>query len=227
VHAALVAEDGHRAPGRHERLAGREVSGSETRKVFDGEASTAAFGRRIMPIRPNSSAPVIVQSDVRPSQSRREIGSGSSRERGAVVTPSCRPPRGAVGDALHRDGLDRAAHDARRAPDAAVFVLEDRGVRREVDALAEQFVDGPPSSGVRVISLSGTSFRQSVGQTSTQPPQSTHAAAVEDGRHAAVEAARRLAHRVPSVVAELDLGLGMRRRSCGSASGTGTRRIDS
>jgi hypothetical protein len=63
--------------------ASREA-GSLTRNLFDGEGSTAAFGKRMAPRNPNSSAAAADHQAVSPRKSRRGISSGSKRERVGV-----------------------------------------------------------------------------------------------------------------------------------------------
>src|SRR3990170_324681 len=60
-------------------------AGSATLNFFDGEGSTAAFGKRIAPRNPKRRAAAADHQAARPRKSLRGIASGSSRDRPVCV----------------------------------------------------------------------------------------------------------------------------------------------
>ena len=67
------------------------VSGSDSRTVLLGESRTAALGSRSAPTSAKSIEPAVIQSELSPSRSRLEIGSGSRRDRGSPGRPVTDP----------------------------------------------------------------------------------------------------------------------------------------
>jgi hypothetical protein len=204
-----------------------------TRAASRGTSSTAtaapppwaaAACRRVA----NSSAAAAAHSDA----GRESRGAAPARGRAArhrrpgwsscVLQWSCNVTRSIV---IASTG-QRIAHSAQRMQRSSSLRMAEFFSRSASPARRRRRSRRPDSSLASRHSVERTSFRHCVGQTSAQPPHSTQRVAVEDRRDAAVQAARRLAHRLLRG-SRLDHAVGMLQPLSGSRVGTGDARIAS